>query len=139
MKKVNSKFYDLKSRRKENETLSIELSARITAYDEWKKYRRFYKTWEKLPEQKRPAFEKQYEFELRKYREASTSLKRWEDGGEHIDYKDWKEALKYLNQERFVQDYELRQVKEEVRRMEVVKREFIKENKQKKPDRYEHR
>ena len=136
VKKVNSKFYDLKSRRKENETLSIELSARITAYDEWKKYRRFYKTWEKLPEQKHPAFEKQYEFELRKYREASASLKRWEDNGECIDYKGWKEALKYLNQERFVQDYELRQVKEEVRRMEVVKREFIKENKQKKPNRY---
>ena len=47
-----------------------------------------------------------------------------------------KEALKYLNQERFVQNYELRQVKEEVRRMEVVKREFIKENKKEKPERY---
>ncbi len=62
-----------------------------------------------------------------------------EDGGERIDYKGWKEALKYLNQEHFVQDYELRQVKEEVCRMEVVKRKFIKENKQKKSDRYEHR
>ena len=34
-------------------------------------------------------------------------------------------------------DYQLQEQKEEVRRLEVVKREFIRENKQKRPDRYE--
>ena len=33
-------------------------------------------------------------------------------------------------------DYQLQEMKEKVRRMEVVKREFIQENKQKKPERY---
>ena len=91
----------------------------------------------KLTGTKRSAFEKQYEFELRKYREAGKILKRWEMDGERIDYKGWCEALKYLNKERFLLDYELREQKEEVRRLEVVKREFIKENRRMKPERYE--
>lgn len=33
-------------------------------------------------------------------------------------------------------DYELREQKEEVHRLEVVKREFIKENKRLRPERY---
>ncbi len=34
-------------------------------------------------------------------------------------------------------DYQLEDMKEDVRRLEVVKREFIQENKQRRPDRYE--
>ena len=136
VKTVNTKFYELRSKRKENYDLSIELSARITAYEERKKYQRYYKTWEKFPAQKRPAFEKQYEFELRKYREAEAALQRWQDNGEQIDYKGWQKALKYLNTERMVLDIDLREMKEDVRRLEVVKREYIKENKKIMPDRY---
>lgn len=136
VKKVNTRFYELRSKRKENYDLSIELSARITAYEERKKYQRYYKAWEKLPEQKRPAFEKQYAFELRKYREAEAALQRWQDNGEQIDYKGWQKALKYLNTERMVLDIDLREMKEDVRRLEVVKREYIKENKKIMPDRY---
>ena len=136
VKKVNTRFYELRSKRKENYDLSIELSARITAYEERKKYQRYYKAWEKLPEQKRPAFEKQYAFELRKYREAEEALQRWQDSGETIDYKGWQKALKYLNTERMVLDIDLREMKEDVRRLEVVKREYIKENKKIMPDRY---
>ena len=33
-------------------------------------------------------------------------------------------------------DYQLEDMKEEVRRLEVVKREFVRENKQMKPERY---
>ena len=58
------------------------------------------------------------------------------DKSEPIDYKGWQKALKYLNTERMVLDIDLREMKENVRRLEVVKREFIKDNKQKKPDRY---
>ena len=58
------------------------------------------------------------------------------DDGEKIDCKGWKAALDYLNKERFMLDYQLQEMKEEVRRLEVVKREFIQENKQTKPDRY---
>lgn len=112
------------------------LSARITAYEERKKYQHYYKAWEKLPEQKRPAFEKQYAFELRKYREAEAALQRWQDNGETINYKGWQKALKYLNTERMVPDIDLRDMKEDVRRLEVVKREYIKDNKQTKPERY---
>ena len=136
VKKVDTKFYELRSKRKDNYDLSIALSARITAYEDRKKYQRYYKAWEKLPEKKRPAFEKQYEFELRKYREAEAAVQRWQDNGETIDYKGWQKALKYLNTERMVLDIDLRDMKEDVRRLEVVKREYIKENKQTKPERY---
>ena len=33
-------------------------------------------------------------------------------------------------------DYQMQEMKEEVRRLEVVKREFIQENKQRMPERY---
>ena len=42
-----------------------------------------------------------------------------------------------MSKERFLLDYEMREQKEEVRRLEVVKREFIKENKWMRPERYE--
>lgn len=45
--------------------------------------------------------------------------------------------MKYLNKERFLLDYELREQKEEVRRLEIVRREFVKENKRTRPERYE--
>ena len=44
--------------------------------------------------------------------------------------------MDYLDKERFMLDYQLEDMKEEVRRLVVVKREFIQENKQKKPERY---
>lgn len=71
---------------------------------------------------------------MRKYREAGEILKHWEADGERIDCKGWHEALKYVNKERFLLDYELREQKEQVRRLEVVKREFIKENKRMRPE-----
>ena len=63
-------------------------------------------------------------------------MRRCQADGEKIDYKGWKVALEHLNKERFMLDYQLQEQKEQVRRMEVVKREFIQENKQTKPDRY---
>ena len=91
----------------------------------------------KLTGTKRSTFEERYAFELRKYREAGAILARWEADGERIDCKGWREALKHLNKERFLLDYELQQQKEEVRRLEVVKREFIRENRRPRPERYE--
>lgn len=44
--------------------------------------------------------------------------------------------MAYLDKEQFMLDYQLQERKEKVRRMEVVKREFIQENKQKRPERY---
>lgn len=44
--------------------------------------------------------------------------------------------MAYLDKEQFMLDYQLQEMKEKVRRMEVVKREFIQENKQKRPERY---
>lgn len=61
---------------------------------------------------------------MRKYREAGAILARWEADGERIDCKGWREALKHLNKERFLLDYELQQRKETIRRLEVVKREM---------------
>ena len=133
---VNTKFYSLKSQRKEDHDLSLELSIRIESYEKWKKYQKHYRTWEKLPEEKRSGFERKYEFELRQYRQAASVLRRFQDDGEKIDYKGWKAALEYLDKERFMLDYQLEDMKEEVRRLEVVKREFIQENKKTKPDRY---
>ena len=63
-------------------------------------------------------------------------MRRCQDDGEKIDYKGWKAALEYLDKERFMLDYQLEDMKEEVRRLEVVKREFIWENKRTKPERY---
>lgn len=137
IKAVNSKFYALCSRKKENQDLSAELSARIGCYEEWKKYQKHFRAWEKLPEAKRSDFERRYEHELRQYRQAVTALRRWQDDGEKIDCKAWKKALEQLNKERFMLDYRLQEQKEEVRRLEIVKREFIRENKQKQSDRYE--
>ena len=79
---------------------------------------------------------RKYEYELRQYRQADAALRRWQDDGEKIDCKGWKAALEYLDKERFMLDYQLEDMKEEVRRLEVVKREFIRENKQMKPERY---
>ena len=133
---VNTKVYGLKSKRKENHDLSLELSVRIESYEKWKKYQKHYQTWEKLPEAKRGDFERRYEYELRQYRQAAAALYRWQADGEKIDYKGWKAALEYLDKERFMLDYQLDDMKEEIRRLEVVKREFIRENKRTKPERY---
>ncbi len=137
VKQVNAKFYDLRSRRRKNADLSTDLAARISTYEDRKNYLRYYNAWSKLTGTKRSAFEERYEFELRKYREAGEILARWEANGERIDYKGWREALKYLNKERFLLDYELSKQKEDICRLEVVKREFIKENKRMRPERYE--
>ena len=133
---VNTKFYGLKSKRKENHDLSLELSVRIESYEKWKKYQKHYRAWEKLPEEKRSGFERKYEYELRQYRQAASVLRRCQDDGEKIDYKGWKAALEYLEKEQFMLDYQLEDMKEEVRRLEVVKREFILENKRTRPERY---
>ncbi len=133
---VNTKFYGLKSKRKENHDLSLELSVRIESYEKWKKYQKHYRAWEKLPEVKRGGFERKYEYELRQYRQAVSVLRRCQDDGEKIDCKGWKAALEYLEKEQFMLDYQLEDMKEEVRRLEVVKREFIQENKRTKPERY---
>lgn len=137
VKAVNGKFYALRSRKRENQDLSAELSARIGCYEDWKKYQKYFRAWEKLPEAKRSGFERQYEHELRQFKQAATALRRWQADGEKIDCKGWKKALEHLNKERFMLDYQLQEQKEVVRRLEVVKREFIQENKQKRPDRYE--
>lgn len=63
-------------------------------------------------------------------------MQRWQDNGESIDYKGWQKALKYLNTERMVLDIDLRYMKEGVRGLEVVKREYIKETKKEQPNRY---
>ena len=68
--------------------------------------------------------------------QAAAALYRWQADGEKIDYKGWKTALEYLSKEQFMLDYELQEMKEKVRRMEVVKREFIQENKLGRPERY---
>lgn len=136
VKQVNTKFYTLRSKRKENTDLSTELSIRIEAYEHYRKYRKVYQAWEKLPAAKRTAYERSHEYELQKYREATVVLHRCQADGEKLNYKGWKAALEYLNQERFMLDYQLQEQKEEVRRLEVVKREMLQENKQKKPERY---
>ncbi|MGM9600245.1 MAG: MobA/MobL family protein [Faecousia sp.] len=133
---VNTKFYGLKSKRKENHDLTLELTVRIESYEKWKKYQKHYRTWEKLPEAKRVGFERKYEYELRQYRQAASVLRRCQDDGEKIDYRGWKAAQAYLDKERFMLDYQLEDMKEEVRRLEVVKREFIKENRQMRLERY---
>ena len=133
---VNTELYSLRSKRKETHDLTVELNARIDAYVKWKKYRKHYQAWEKLPEAKRSDFERNHEHELRQYRKAAAALHRWQADGEKIDYKGWKATLDYLNKEQFLLDYELQEMKEKVRRMEVVKREFIWENKRTKPERY---
>ncbi len=136
---VNTKFYALKSKRKENRDLTLELTVRIESYEKWKKYQKHYRAWEKLPEAKRGDFERryEYEYELRQYRQAADFLRRCQNDGENIDYKGWKKAVDYLNKEKFMLDYEMQEMKEEVRRLEVVKREFIRENKRKTPERYD--
>ena len=51
-----------------------------------------------------------------------------------MDYKGWQTAMKHLNKERFSLDFELRGQKEDIRRLEVVKREFIRERKKSQPE-----
>ncbi len=136
VKQVNTKFYTLRSKRKENAELSAELSIRIEAYEHYRQYRKMYQAWKKLPAAKRAGYERSHEYELRKYREATVMLHSCQTDGEKLDYKGWKAALEYLNQERFMLDYQLQEQKEEVRRLEVVKREMLQENKRKKPERY---
>ena len=63
-------------------------------------------------------------------------MRRCQDDGEKVDYKGWKAALECLEKEQFMLDYQLEDMKEEVRRLEVVKRELIQENKRTKPERH---
>lgn len=70
-------------------------------------------------------FEHSHEHKFRQYWQAAAALHRWQADGEKINYKGWKAALEYLNKEQFILDYQLQEMKEKVRRMEVVKREFI--------------
>ena len=135
IQQLNTEQYSLRSKRKETHDLTVELNARIDSYEKWKEYCKHYQAWEKLPEKKRGDFERSYEYELRQYRQAAAALHRCQADDEKIDYKGWKAALEYLDKERFMLDYQLEDIKEEVRRLEVVKREFIQENKQAKPDR----
>lgn len=136
VQQLNTELYSLRSKLKETHELTIELNAHIDAYEKWRKYHKHYQTREKLPEAKRTAFERSHEYELRQYRQAAVALHRWQVEGEKIDYNGWKAAMAYLDKEQFMLDYQLQEMKEKVRRMEVVKREFIQENKQKRPERY---
>ena len=137
VKQANSKFYDLRSRRKENADLSSAIGARIHAYEDRKKYQRYYNAWSKLSGSKASAYEREHAFELHKYRQADDALNRWEADGERIDYKGWQVAMKHLNKERFALDFELQAQKEEIRRLEVVKREFIRERNRLQTERHE--
>ena len=137
VKQANAKFYDLRSRRKENADLSSAIGARIHAYEDRKKYQRYYSSWSKLSGSKASAYEREHAFELHKYRQADEALSRWEADGERIDYKGWQIAMKHLNKDRFALDFELRRQKENIRRLEVVKREFIRERKRSQPERDE--
>ena len=137
VRRANSKFYDLRSRRKENAELSSAIGARIHAYEDRKKYQRYYNAWSKLSGSKASAYEREHAFELHKYRQAGEALTRWEADGERLDYKGWKTAMKHLNKERFALDYELQGQKEDIRRLEVVKREFIREKKRSQTERGE--
>ena len=137
VKQANAEVYDLRSRRKENAELSSTIGARIHAYEDRKKYQRYYSAWSKLSGSKAIAYEREHEFELHKYRQADEALNRWEADGERLDYKGWQTAMKHFNKERFVLDFELQGQKENIRRLEVVKREFIRERKRSQPERGE--
>ena len=137
VKQANAKFYDLRSRRKENAELSSAIGARIHAYEDRKTYQRYNNAWSKLSGSKASAYEREHAFELHKYRQADEALNRWEADGERMDYKGWQTAMKHLNKERFALDYELRGQKETIRRLEVVKRELIRERKRTQTERDE--
>ena len=137
VKQANAKFYELRSIRKENAELSSAIGARIHAYEDRKTYQRYYSAWSKLSGSKAIAYEREHEFELHKYRQADEALNRWEADGERLDYKGWQTAMKHFNNERFVLDFELQGQKENIRRLEVVKREFIRERKRSQPERGE--
>ena len=114
VRQANAKFYELRSRRKENAELSSAIGARIHAYEDRKKYQRYYNAWSKLSGSKASAYEREHGFELHKYRQAYESLNRWEADGERFDYKGWQVAMKHLNKERFALDYELQGQKENI-------------------------
>ena len=97
----------------------------------------YYNAWSKLSGSKASAYERDHAFELHKYRQADEALNRWEADGERIDCKGWQTAMKHLNKERFALDFELQRQKEEIRRLEVVKRECIRERKRSQPERGE--
>ena len=127
----NERFYEFRSRWKQNQELSDEISVRIEAYNDYKAYAKVFKKWCKLSGPEKSAFERQHEFELHKYHEADAALRRWKDDGERIDINAWNEALKYLNREQFFLDREIDMRKETIRKLEVVKREFSKNRKEK--------
>ena len=129
VRQANAKFYDLRSRRKKNAELSSAIGARISAYEDRKKYHRYYNAWSRLSGIKASAYEREHEFELRKYRDANEAVNRWEADGERINNKAWQTVMKHLNKERFSLDYKLREQKENIRRLEVVRREYIRERK----------
>lgn len=79
----------------------------------------------------RDTFAKQHEFELRKYQEAETTLATWTDAGRKVDIKVLNEAMAYLRKEEFMLNWELDSRKTNIRRLEIVKREFVKDRKEK--------
>lgn len=135
VKQANAKFYNLRNQRKESAELSSAIGARIHAYEDRKKYQKYYSAWSKLSGSKASAYEREHAFELHKYRQADDALNRWGADRERIDNKGWQTVMKHLNKERFALDLELQGQKENIRRLEVVKREFIREKKRAQPER----
>lgn len=132
MKEINNKFYSLRSKAAETDQLLDSVSKLMDAVQHRKKHKRLYEQYMKLPPKKQAEFYEQHRPELTQYEHAAQLVAPFEKDGKKLTVKQLKEINQYLEKERFFCEYELRQMKETIHRMECVKHTYITERTQKK-------
>ena len=91
----------------------------------WSKYEErkvLYACYRALPARRQTAFYEKHSAELRRFETAERQLKVWQDSGEELSPKSWRKYRQYLDREIFMQRYSMRELKEETRQLEGVRR-----------------
>ena len=125
MKQINDKFYTLRSEAAETDRMLDDVGQLIDAAQCRKQNRHLYEQYQKLPPKKQADFYEQHRPELAQYERAVKLLAPLEESGRKWTLRQLKDAYRQLEKQRFSQEYEMRNMKGTVRRMELVNHAYI--------------
>ena len=94
-----------------------------------KQHRQLYQQYQKLQPKKQADFYERHRPELAQYERALKLLAPLEESGRKWTLRQLKDAYRQLEKQRFSQEYEMRNMKGTVRRMELVKHAYINDQK----------
>ena len=127
VKKINGEYYDLRSKVAEDDRIIDLINERLQMADDLKKYKGVHKKWESLPDKKKEAFYETNRIELMHYEAAERFLNQCKADGEIVNVKKWKEALSYCYKDKFCNEYTMKQFKDKIHSLELIKREFVRD------------